>query len=289
MYKSIFVPLTGLDGDGAVLDAAHQFARLFNAHLDCTHIRPGIAEMVLSASPINSTVAPPRTSDVWKGLNEDRDNRANAAKLAYEEFCCARNVERIELPPPLAQVSAAYRELDGNPVQLVSALSRVHDLIVLNRSSVAFAMIGDVLVGGGRPLLMPPRTPQASIATTVAVAWKETPQAARALGAAIPILAGARDVAILVVPEQEKDRDATIQSAMRVSEYLQWHRINAEAIPLTPDWQTPHGAIMEAISNIRADLLVMGGYGHGRLQERVFGGFTQAVLNDAPLAVFMVH
>jgi hypothetical protein len=33
----------------------------------------------------------------------------------------------------------------------------------------------------------------------------------------------------------------------------------------------------------KAGLLVMGGYGHGRLRERVFGGFTEHVLADAPL------
>jgi nucleotide-binding universal stress UspA family protein len=39
----------------------------------------------------------------------------------------------------------------------------------------------------------------------------------------------------------------------------------------------------------RADLLVMGGYGHSRLREWVFGGVTQLVLADAPLAVLIAH
>jgi nucleotide-binding universal stress UspA family protein len=36
-------------------------------------------------------------------------------------------------------------------------------------------------------------------------------------------------------------------------------------------------------------LLVMGGYGHGRFREAVFGGFTRSVLESAPLPVLMSH
>jgi nucleotide-binding universal stress UspA family protein len=33
----------------------------------------------------------------------------------------------------------------------------------------------------------------------------------------------------------------------------------------------------------------MGGYGHTRLREAVFGGFTRAVLESAPLPVLLAH
>jgi nucleotide-binding universal stress UspA family protein len=38
-----------------------------------------------------------------------------------------------------------------------------------------------------------------------------------------------------------------------------------------------------------AGLLVMGGYGHSRLREWVFGGFTQQVLAVAPVPVLIAH
>ena len=44
-----------------------------------------------------------------------------------------------------------------------------------------------------------------------------------------------------------------------------------------------------AAAKDRADLLVMGGYGHTRIREWVFGGFTQQVLTDAPLPVLIAH
>ena len=39
----------------------------------------------------------------------------------------------------------------------------------------------------------------------------------------------------------------------------------------------------------KGGLLVMGGYGHTRLREWVFGGFTQLVLDSAPVPVLMAH
>ena len=53
----------------------------------------------------------------------------------------------------------------------------------------------------------------------------------------------------------------------------------------------PDGAAATLLSAIagRADLLVMGAYGHSRVREWVFGGFTTHVLADAPLPVLMAH
>jgi nucleotide-binding universal stress UspA family protein len=41
--------------------------------------------------------------------------------------------------------------------------------------------------------------------------------------------------------------------------------------------------------NIGADLLVMGGYGHGRLRETVFGGCTRHFLDRCDRPVLMMH
>jgi len=47
--------------------------------------------------------------------------------------------------------------------------------------------------------------------------------------------------------------------------------------------------LLDALVREKCDLLVMGGYGHTRLREAVFGGFTRAVLEDAPIPVLMSH
>ncbi|HTT84203.1 MAG TPA: universal stress protein [Rhizomicrobium sp.] len=41
--------------------------------------------------------------------------------------------------------------------------------------------------------------------------------------------------------------------------------------------------------DVSSDLLVMGGYGHSRTRELIFGGFTRAVLHEAKLPVLLTH
>jgi nucleotide-binding universal stress UspA family protein len=91
-------------------------------------------------------------------------------------------------------------------------------------------------------------------------------------------------MAVMTV-EEEEDRHA---DAERLVSYLAWHGIKAVAQRLAPG---PDGAAetLLAAASAKAGLLVMGGYGHTRLREWVFGGFTQLALADAPLAILIAH
>ena len=46
---------------------------------------------------------------------------------------------------------------------------------------------------------------------------------------------------------------------------------------------------MEKLFQYGADLIVAGAYGHTRLREWVFGGFTRDLLQRSPLCVLLVH
>jgi nucleotide-binding universal stress UspA family protein len=41
--------------------------------------------------------------------------------------------------------------------------------------------------------------------------------------------------------------------------------------------------------DISADLIVMGGYGHSRLRERIFGGVTRTMVKGPKLPVLMAR
>jgi nucleotide-binding universal stress UspA family protein len=47
--------------------------------------------------------------------------------------------------------------------------------------------------------------------------------------------------------------------------------------------------LLKEVENIDADLLVMGAYGHSRMHERVFGGATRHVLEQATVPLLMQH
>ena len=47
--------------------------------------------------------------------------------------------------------------------------------------------------------------------------------------------------------------------------------------------------LRRAATDLGADLIVMGGFGHSRLRERIFGGTTTIMLKRAPVPVLMAH
>jgi nucleotide-binding universal stress UspA family protein len=56
---------------------------------------------------------------------------------------------------------------------------------------------------------------------------------------------------------------------------------------LSSDGKDVGGLLLSQAAAFRADLLVMGAYGHTQLREWMFGGVTRTVLYEAGLPVLM--
>ncbi len=54
-----------------------------------------------------------------------------------------------------------------------------------------------------------------------------------------------------------------------------------------------HGDVGEALlaeaQRLKADLIVLGGYSHSPLRERLLGGVTHRLLHQAPVPLLMAH
>jgi nucleotide-binding universal stress UspA family protein len=118
------------------------------------------------------------------------------------------------------------------------------------------------------------------------VCWKETAEAARAVAAAMPLLANAERVVLAGV----KEHDTSLADGLAdLSRQLSWHGVSAR-VEFMSSVAVPAGTMLMATArSYHADLLVMGGYGHSPMREIIFGGFTQSVLESADIAVFIMH
>jgi nucleotide-binding universal stress UspA family protein len=172
----------------------------------------------------------------------------------------------------------------------MAAYGMTADLIVASRGVrgdevVARTTLEALLLETGRPLLIPSAsTPKVAMADRIAIAWKPTPQAARAVAFAMPFLARAKEIVVMTAEEEEGRRD----EADRLVRSLAWHGLNAVAQNIKPDAGGAARTLLAAAADC-AGLLVMGGYGHSRVREWVFGGFTQQMLVEAPVPVLMAH
>ena len=291
MFRRILVSLTGFESDGAALHTAYLLGRLFDAHLECICARPGPGQVAIGASPFEIGAAM-NAAELIADLQKENELRAKEARLSFEKFCDRWHVPQFE-GGTKGGVSASWRELSGNEVQVTIDEARFHELVVLGRAPEGTALsmsgIGSVLVESGRPVLLAPKRPPENIAPIVAIAWKEGPEPARAVAAAAPLLAKAHKVVVLTADEDDAMARTRAGSAERIATQFRRHGTTSESRLVVPGGRTLPDAVLDTAVACGADVLVMGGYGHSRIRELVFGGFTRHVLNSSPLPVFLFH
>jgi nucleotide-binding universal stress UspA family protein len=289
--RKILVSMTGFESDTAALDTAYFVARLFGAHLDCICARPGPGQIVAGASPFEVGGAM-NAAELIADLQKENELRARNARQSFDRFCKRWDIGVAGGSAPKG-VSATWQQITGDEVETTINEARYHDLVVLGRPAEATALstngIGAVLVGGGRPLLVAPKISPENLAPTIAIAWKDGPEAARAVTAAAPLLAKAARTIVLTADEGDSETNDRVASAERIAALFRQHGATSEARLVVPGGRTLPGAVIDTAAASGADLLVMGGYGHSRLRELVFGGFTRHVLNESRLPVFLFH
>jgi nucleotide-binding universal stress UspA family protein len=288
MIKTILVPSTGTDSDAGAFASALAVARRFDAHLDFLHTR-------IDAATIAATIAPEVSSaqvvtDLINKVEEEAEQREQKAKQLFESFCWREGLALAETPPEPSAPSARWLREIGTEAYWLLEYARAADLLIIGRPSDDPIAPSDVLesalLNSGRPLFIPPSAPVAGLPDTVVIAWKATPEAARAVTAAMPFLSIAKQIVIMTVAE-----DATAleeEGAARLMANFRWHGFPVSVRRLQPDARGPAETLLAAARE-QAALLVMGGYGHSRLREWIFGGFTQRVLRDAEVPVLIAH
>ncbi len=290
MLKSLLVPLTGEKSDIVALETALAAARPFDGHIEALLVRPDASQFAMraAATEMGSSIMTPQLIAAF----EEQDKRqAAAARRAFEKFCGAHDIAMTDSPPGPARVSAVWREKTGGTVHEITGAARFFDVSVFGRShfcsSLSAEGIGNVLLGSGRPILIAADRAKPDLAGTIAIAWKETAEAARAVSQAMPLLRLAQKITVFAASEG-RDAGITRASAEGLANALRWHKFDVKAVSLNVSGDADK-AVVSAAMEVGATLLVMGGYGHSRLREFVFGGFTRHVLTGAPLPIFLAH
>lgn len=287
MIKTILVPSTGSDSDTAVFASALAVARPFAAHLDFLHVRVDAAAMAVSMAADGGGAT--MVGGLVERLDDEAGRREARAEQLCRQFCEREGVAIGEAQPGPSGLTAQWTREAGAEPYWIAEHARASDLAVIGRSGesdgVAPETIEAALLDSGRPLLLTPAAPLAAFPETIVIAWKAAPEAARAVTAAMPLLALAKEILILTVAESE---DLSSEEGSRLMTNLRRHGLRVSANRLRPEGRSPADTLLAAAAAHGA-LLVMGGYGHSRLRELIFGGFTRHVLQDAEVPVLIAH
>jgi nucleotide-binding universal stress UspA family protein len=287
MIKAILVPATGSNTDNNVFASALAVARVFDAHLDFLHVHADAPAMAATMAADGSGAA--MVTGLIERIEEDARGREEAAKQLFRRFCEREQLAIADNPSSRPGPSAGWLRHPGDEAYWVAEYGRSVDLLAIGRPTqdqgVSVDTVETALLSSGRPVLIPPATPLTAVPETVVIAWKAAPEAARAATAAMPFLMRAKQVLIVTVAEE---RGLSDTEGARLMTSLQWHGINASTRHLRPERLGAADTLLAVAKEQRA-LVVMGAYGHSRMREWIFGGFTRHVLRGAEVPVLMMH
>lgn len=292
MFRTVLVHLTGSETDGTALQTALQIVRPFGGHLNCFRTRLGTdAQLAASSVAMASAIAVEETVETLRRQDAQLTERA---RQSFEKFCKNESLATSRKPHAGADVTAAWIERSGAEIKQIIALGRSNDLLVLARKSetqvgLAPAELGEVLLDVGRPVIIASPDSPRHFPKKIGIAWKGVSEAARALSAAMPIVAKADHIVIFTVNEDSDQATECIDCMEGIADSLRRHGPAVEVQYLVPGGRHLPETILEAAYESGVDLLVTGAYGHSRFRELLFGGFTQRILDGVNLPVLMFH
>lgn len=286
-FKTILAVVSDDVSGRSPLEAALIVGQGFDSHVTALHVKSDPSNAVPLVGEGMSGVM---VEEMISAAEKQAEERAGQTRAVFDE-----RRRRFDAPlvqtPPAAGFSMAWREEIGREEDVVARCARLADLVVVgrpvsDRELPAVMTLNAALMESGRPLLVtPPQMPDV-LGRRIAVAWNGSAEAARAVSAALPLLATAEQVHIFSA--QESDADPVLAPA-ELRAYLSWHGINAECHSFTASTTHAGEVLLVEVTRQGCDLVVMGAYTHSRLRQLILGGVTRHMLHHAMVPVLMMH
>jgi nucleotide-binding universal stress UspA family protein len=278
MLKNLLVHIPSERLVRPVVDGAVSLAANRAAHLNAISIGYETTNVGLAFGSGGAAAAA-----VFQVERERAEARANAALAVFEAE--ARN----------AGITYSLQALTNTPFEAaatVSASARLYDLTIVlqpepDRDTFDNTIPLQILFQSGGPVLVIPHTHKGPFEPKrIGIAWDGSRLAARAVRDAAPFLACAHAITIISVDEAQATASA---SATSLATYLARHGLTAHVERSSADRADIQSTILSIAADTGMDLIVMGAYGHSRLQERILGGVTRGMLQSMTVPTLMSH
>jgi nucleotide-binding universal stress UspA family protein len=272
MIKDVMVCLEGTADDDARIAAVETIAGLFNSH---------VIGLFLNTVPSMVPVDP---------------NGPGATLLAEArqvgdgvEKALAKRLARLNRPAEIHRIDVLADDIANT----ASREARSADTFIALRPNGGpqepERLVEGVLFGSGRHLfLIPGEKAPMSRFNRILVAWNGSRESARALAEAMPYLYTAKAATVVVVDEEHPVEVQALIGTDAVK-HLRHHGIDASLHRVRHRERDVAAALIDEAERLEVDLMVMGGYGHSRLRERLLGGVTYELLRQAPVPLVIAH
>jgi len=240
--------------------------------------------------------------------------------ISHMEFLRERAGNALQQFEPMVRKigvnSFEQRVIDDEAAGGICLQARYSDLVVvgqINPDEPSPTILSDfpeyVLLNSGRPVLVIPYAGRfENIGKRILISWDGSREATRAVTDAIPLLQRAEIVHVVVFDSDAKDATHGGQPGADIALYLARHGVKVEVSlhatgtslrrrtvdSKTGEAQQSTGmdvgnSLLSLASDLSADMIVMGGYGHSRFRETLLGGVTRTMMQSMTVPVLMSH
>lgn len=215
------------------------------------------------------------------------------ASRELEEDACRAEASFVTFAHERGAARVGWQMAEENVPRALQLAGSWHDLLVLGRGTPGPwglpSAVGSLVLGTDMPCIVVPPEGALSTLDCVAVAWNGSAEAIRAIHAALPLLRNARQVVVLHGEQRPLANMSAWRPPFDPSIYLAKHSVRHECFLLSEPDELISGVLLSAATDVGANLLVMGAYGHTRFSEWILGGATRTALERASIPVFMRH
>ena len=220
-------------------------------------------------------------------IEQQRTDNEKAARGAVHKFEAAAKREGISFESRILSASVP------GAADMFGAMARRFDLSVVAQSEADRLAPEEVIVEGalfasGRPVIVVPYIQKSGLKLDrVIVAWDASRNAARAVADALPLLAKAKAIDVVIVASERPKSDEL--PGADIGQHLARHGLKVEVKRIVATDTNVADTLLSHAADTAADFMVMGGYGHSRLREFVLGGATRGILSSMTIPVLMSH
>lgn len=193
-------------------------------------------------------------------------------------------------------VSWEYVHVESTQARTLAAFSSLADIMVVARGeassydgSPGIGMIGQLLFNTPTPMLIPSNSGERyDPLKPVVIGWNGSREAANVVRSCLPLLKAASAVRVISATKSKKDDNVDFP-ATNLLEYLSRHGVHAELYEEEAGDEAVPDLLLDHVEETDAGTLMIGGYGHRRLTEYLFGGVTKSLLKSCPVALAIAH